>query len=136
MTDRLHLVLAALRTHFTIDDDVDDLTRFLAARGLARHEIDEVLTRFVADAGSRAVRATPRLRVPGPHELGRFAPDAWGHLLALQQAGAVSAAGFEMLVERALLHIDGVVSLADVRALADEAGVDVAALSADHTLLH
>jgi hypothetical protein len=44
-------------------------------------------------------------RVLGPHERGRFAPDAWGHLLALSGSGALNAAELEHIIERALLQI-------------------------------
>jgi Smg protein len=41
-------------------------------------------------------------RVLGPHERGRFAPEAWGHLLALTGSGALNAAELEHIIERAL----------------------------------
>jgi Smg protein len=56
-------------------------------------------------------------RVPGPHERGRFAPDAWGHLLALRGTGVLSTADFEHVVDRALAQFDGRIALDDVRAL-------------------
>jgi len=39
-------------------------------------------------------------RVLGPHERGRFAPEAWGEILALSRSGAVSPAEVEQLIER------------------------------------
>lgn len=61
-------------------------------------------------------------RVLGPHERGRFAPDAWGHLLALCGAGVLNAAELEQVIERALIQLDGRIALDDLRALLDSAG--------------
>jgi Smg protein len=61
-------------------------------------------------------------RVLGPHERGRFAPDAWGHLLALSGSGALNAAELEHIIERALLQIDGRIALDDLRSLMEGAG--------------
>jgi Smg protein len=62
-------------------------------------------------------------RVLGPHERGRFAPDAWGHLLALSGSGALNAAELEHIIERALIQIDGRIALDDLRALLLGAGL-------------
>ena len=61
-------------------------------------------------------------RVLGPHERGRFAPEAWGHLLALTGSGALNAAELEHVIERALLQIDGRIALDDLRSLMEGAG--------------
>ncbi len=62
-------------------------------------------------------------RVLGPHERGRFAPEAWGHLLALNGAGILSAAELEQVIERALLQLEGRIALDDLRALMEGAGL-------------
>lgn len=62
-------------------------------------------------------------RVLGPHERGRFAPDAWGHLLGLVSSGGLSGGELEFIVERALLQIDGPIALEDLRALMEASGV-------------
>jgi uncharacterized protein Smg (DUF494 family) len=54
-------------------------------------------------------------RVLGPHEQGRFAPDAWGYLLSLTGSGALSAADLETVIERALAQVDGRIALDDLR---------------------
>jgi len=61
-------------------------------------------------------------RVLGPHERGRFAPEAWGHLLALSGSGALNAAELEHIIERALVQIDGRIALDDLRSLMEGAG--------------
>jgi len=61
-------------------------------------------------------------RVLGPHERGRFAPEAWGHLMALTGTGALNATELEHIIERALLQIDGRIALDDLRALLEGAG--------------
>jgi Smg protein len=62
-------------------------------------------------------------RVPGPHERGRFAPEAWGHLLALRGSGLLSATDFEHVIDRVLAQVEGRVALDDVRALLDGVGL-------------
>lgn len=63
-------------------------------------------------------------RVLGPHERGRFAPEAWGHLLSLNGSGALNAAELEHLIERAMTQIDGRIALDDLRSLMEVAGYD------------
>ena len=64
------------------------------------------------------------IRVLGPHERGRFAPEAWGHLLSLNGAGVINAAELEQLIERAMTQIDGRIALDDLRSLMEGAGYD------------
>ena len=66
-------------------------------------------------------------RILGPHERGRFAPDAWGQLLALSKSGALTSAELEQIIERALVQIDGRIALEDLRALVEGAGIAVPA---------
>ena len=135
-------MLAALREQFAPDADIVEMERFLVAEGLDRQEIGEVLSLYFADAAEapqvrfdRPPGATS-LRVQGPHERGRFTADAWGYLVTLYESRVVSAFDFEQLVERALFHHEGRIGLADIRALADEVGLDMTPLAADRTLLH
>ncbi|MEW5918606.1 MAG: DUF494 family protein [Gemmatimonadota bacterium] len=74
-------------------------------------------------------------RVMGPHERGRFAPEAWGHLLALANAGALSAADLEAVIDRALLQFDGRVTLDDVRSLLD-GGLELPVATSDNPSVH
>ena len=62
-------------------------------------------------------------RILGPHERGRFAPDAWGQLLALARTGAISPLELEQLIERALAQIEGRITLDDLRVLVEGAGI-------------
>jgi hypothetical protein len=62
-------------------------------------------------------------RVMGPHEQGRFAPEAWGRLLQLKGSGTLSAPELEQVIERALTHIDGRIALDDLRLLLEGVGV-------------
>jgi Smg protein len=75
-------------------------------------------------------------RVLGPHERGRFAPDAWGHLLALNGAGVLNAAELEHVIDRALAQIDGRIALDDLRALMEGAGFPDEGLSGDQGTVH
>lgn len=74
----------------------------------------------------RHPRGNMTIRVLGPHERGRFAPDAWGHLLALSGAGALDPAELEQVIERAMLQFDGRIALDDLRAMMEGAGFDEA----------
>ena len=62
-------------------------------------------------------------RVLGPHERGRFSPEAWGHLLSLVGTGAVNGGELEHIIERALVQIDGPIALEDLRSFMDAAGL-------------
>ena len=62
-------------------------------------------------------------RVLGPHERGRFTPEAWGHLLSLVGTGAVNGGELEHIIERALVQIDGPIAVEDLRAFMDAAGL-------------
>ena len=73
-------------------------------------------------------------RILGPHERGRFAPDAWGQILALSRSGAVSPSELEQLIERALVQIDGRIALDDLRALVEGAGLSAPAVEGRETV--
>ena len=76
------------------------------------------------------------IRVLGPHERGRFAPEAWGHLLALSGAGALDPAELEQVIERAMLQFDGRIALDDLRSMMEGAGYDDPGASADSPTVH
>ena len=75
-------------------------------------------------------------RVLGPHERGRFAPEAWGHLLALSGSGAIDATELEHIIERALVQFDGRIALDDLRALMEGAGFGEVSVSGDSNTVH
>lgn len=85
-------------------------------------------------AASNLYRMT--FRVLGPHERGRFAPEAWGHLLALQGAGMLNAAELEHVIDRALMHIEGRIALDDLRSLMEGPGYDQDGPFTDHATVH
>jgi Smg protein len=76
------------------------------------------------------------IRVLGPHERGRFAPEAWGHLLALSGAGALDPAELEQVIERAMVQFDGRIALDDLRALIEGASFDERGSAADTPTVH
>ncbi len=63
-------------------------------------------------------------RVMGPHERGRFASDAWGHLLSLAGSGAINPVELEHIIERALVQIDGRITLDDLRGMLEGSGLE------------
>lgn len=85
---------------------------------------------------STASTVIPPLRVQGPHERGRFTPEAWGFLFALYHSGAMPAAEVERIVERGLLHIEGRIGMPELRALADDTGSDTLPPDAGFALHH
>src|SRR5436190_11225864 len=81
-------------------------------------------------------RGTMTIRVLGPHERGRFAPEAWGHLLALSGAGALDPAELEQVIERAMLQFDGRIALDDLRSMMEGAGFEETGGSVDSQTVH
>lgn len=75
-------------------------------------------------------------RVLGPHERGRFAPEAWGHLISLSGSGLLNPAELEHLIERALSQIDGRIVLDDLRALMEGVGFMEDGLGGDNVTVH
>jgi hypothetical protein len=75
-------------------------------------------------------------RVMGPHERGRFAPEAWGHLLALTGSGVLSPGDLERVIERALAHFEGRIALEDVRSLIEAGWSGDTGPGADRVTVH
>jgi Smg protein len=75
-------------------------------------------------------------RVMGPHERGRFAPDAWGHLLSLNGSGAINSLELEHIIERALMQFEGRIALDDLRGLLEGTGLEDSSASGDNTTVH
>jgi uncharacterized protein Smg (DUF494 family) len=76
------------------------------------------------------------IRVLGPHERGRFAAEAWGHLLALSGTGALDPAELEQVIERAMMQFDGRIALDDLRSMMEGAGFDDPGSAADTQTVH
>jgi hypothetical protein len=74
-------------------------------------------------------------RMMGPHERGRFAPEAWGLLVSLRGAGILNAAELEHLIDRAMAQIDGRIALDDLRSVMEGAGYDEGQ-APDQTVVH
>jgi Smg protein len=75
-------------------------------------------------------------RVMGPHERGRFAPEAWGHLLSLTGSGAINSSELEHIIERALMQFEGRIALDDLCGLLEGTGLEDSSGSGDHTTVH
>jgi Smg protein len=67
----------------------------------------------------------------GPHERGRFSPEAWGHLLSLTGSGALSPLELEHVIDRALAQVEGRIALEDIRVVLDGSGLDDGAAGGD-----
>ena len=136
MDDRLTSLLAHLRERFP-GAAPHEVEAYLSAQGFDRRQIGEILSLLFPDSPSAAAAlVAAAIRVLGPHEQGRFSSEAWGHLVALRGAGALSAAELEYVIERALLHIDGPIALEDLRAMMEAAGFDEGPVGGDQTTVH
>ena len=140
MDERLADLVAELRKRFATDARVDEVEAFLSSEGYDRGQIGEIVALFFADRDEpeRQLSHTQMtFRVMGPHERGRFAPEAWGHLLSLSGSGILNAAELEHVIERAMQHIDGRIALDDLRALLEGTSADdQAGGSAETTTVH
>ena len=143
MDDRLSGLLLFLRERFTADARPEDVEAYLSSEGYDRGQIGEILALLFADLPvdshrkNRMASASPTtFRVLGPHERGRFAPDAWGHLLSLSGAGVLNAAELEHVIERALVQIDGRIALDDLRSLMELSGFGDAAQGTEQLPVH
>lgn len=142
MDDRWTPVIDELRERFAADTDVVEVEAYLSSQGYDRRQIGEILSLLYSDTaplrgwgGSVMSRNAP-LRVQGPHERGRFTAEAWGYLVMLGGSGAVNLNDFEQLVERALVHIDGRINLADIRGIAEDVGFDDGAMDGERSQVH
>ena len=143
MNERWIPVVAALRERFAADTDLVEVEAYLSSQGYDGRQIGEILSLLTSDHGPSRGRGgawvpgrEPSLRVQGPHERGRFSAEAWGYLVMLQASGAVTLNDFEHLVERALVHVDGRISLSDVQAMAEDLGADAATSGSERPLIH
>ena len=147
MNDRWQAVLNALRARFAPDTDAEEIAAFLSSEGFDRRQIGEIVARFRADSPRRvADRATaavgpltrhlPPIRVLGPHERGRFAPEAWGQLVALHAGGVLTVLELERVIEHALDHVAGRIGLAELRAILDGIGLTSAGAADDPVTIH
>jgi len=153
MTDRWQAVLSALRARFSPDTDAEEIADFLSSEGFDRRQIGEIVARFRADASAGpgeapghgvagpATRAAqmnhlPPIRVPGPHEHGRFAPEAWGQLVALHAGGVLTVLELERVIEHALDHVAGRIGSAELRAILEGIGLASAGASDDPVTIH
>jgi Smg protein len=122
MHDRFGDLLTLLRARFSSNLDVAEVEAYLSSEGYDRGQIGEILSLLLAELPGRTAIALPVIqtemtfRVMGPHERGRFAPEAWGHLLSLSSSGALSSAELEQVIERVLSQIEGQVDIGDVMA--------------------
>ena len=142
MDDRLAYLLSQLRERFPADADVSEVEEFLTSEGYNRREIGEIVSAWVSEISpvseSRPASAatTVPFRVLGPHERGRFTTEAWGHLLSLTNAGMVSAAELEGVIDRAMSQVDGRIALDDLRTLMESGGLDDIGPPPDHVTIH
>ena len=127
MDEHLTLLLADLRERFGAGTDRRELEAYLSSKGYDVRQIGEILAHLQGDISPTTLptrSAGVTFRVQGPHERGRFAPEAWGHLLGLGSSGVLTPPELEHLIERALMQLDGRIALDDLRALLEGAGLD------------
>lgn len=128
MDDRLLHLVRSLRERFRADTDLDEVIATLSAEGYDRRQISEIVTHWKGEhepvpAPVPAGQVLAPLRMLGPHEWGRFSPEAWGRLVALQGSGALSILDLERVMEHALEQGEGRVALPELNAILDVIGL-------------
>ena len=147
MTDRVDAVLVTLRERFGADAATGELEAFLAAQGFDGRQIGEIVARFRAEGAGAAPAAAegdappaaperPPVRVPGPHEWGRFAPEAWGRVLRLAASGLLPPTDLERLIDRAMEQGEGRVDVAALRAALESVGLGDLGGDTEPTTIH
>ncbi|MBK8248438.1 MAG: DUF494 family protein [Gemmatimonadetes bacterium] len=124
MEPRLDRLVAELRRRFGREDHVSEVEAWLSSQGYDGGQIGTIVSAWLTDirvqeGGERPLEEAWPVRVQGPHERGRFTPDAWGYLLGLRAAGTLGAMELEHVIERLLMQVDARVSLEDARAMVD-----------------
>jgi Protein of unknown function (DUF494) len=123
MEPRLDRLIAELRRRFGREDHVSEVEAWLSSQGYDGGQIGTIVSAWLTDIrgreGERPLEESWAVRVQGPHERGRFAPDAWGYLVGLRAAGTLGAVELEHVIDRLLMQVDGRVSLEDARAVVD-----------------
>ncbi len=146
MDDRMAHLISRLRERFSADTDVAEVEAYLSSEGYDRSQIGEIVIAYLTEFPSQAEaasledanvgRSTLPFRVLGPHEIGRFTTDAWGHLLSLSSAGLLTSTELENIIERATSQIEGRISLDDLRSLMESGGYDEFGPAPDHVTIH
>lgn len=142
MDHRLALALSQLRERFPADAEVWEVEAYLSSEGYNRREIGEIVSAWVseippvADARSTASQSSVPFRVLGPHERGRFTPEAWGYLLSLANSGALAGSELEGVIDRALSQVDGRIAVDDIRTLMESGGPDDYGPTPDQVTIH
>ena len=141
MDERLSDLVHMLRERFP-SGDAGEVEAWLSQEGYDRQQIGEILTLLFSEVPVRATGSAPvvhdfmTFRVIGPHERGRFSPEAWGHLLSLSGAGVLTGAELEHVIERAMAQIDGRIAIDDLRALMEGSGYDESGPASDRVTVH
>lgn len=126
MDDRIPHLVARLKKRFKAGD-VAEVEAYLSSKGFDRGQIGTIVSAWLSDIGGIGgkTRLEPHrysVRVQGPHEEGRFTPQAWGHLLTLRASGVLNSATLEVVIERALEQTDGQVTMVELEAVLEAAG--------------
>ncbi|MGQ0648601.1 MAG: DUF494 family protein [Gemmatimonadaceae bacterium] len=128
MEQRITHLLARLRKRFGRAEHVAEVEAYLSSKGFDRGQIGTIVSAWLSDIGGNQhpvpVSSQGPVRVLGPHERSRFSPEAWGYLIGLRASGALGADELEHVIERALVQVDGRVSLDDARSVVESGPSD------------
>lgn len=128
MEPRFTHLLARLRKRFGRAEHVAEVEAYLSSKGFDRGQIGTIVSAWLSDigGGGRSVPVSSQgpIRVLGPHERGRFTPEAWGYLLGLRASGVLGAEELEHVIERAMMQADGRVGVEDARSVVESGTAD------------
>lgn len=140
MEPRISHLLARLRKRFDRAEHLAEVEEYLSAKGFDRGQIGSIVSAWLVDiGGTRGPLPTPAqgsVRIQGPHERGRFSPEAWGYLIGLRSAGVIGPEELEQVIDRVLMQVDGRVSLDDARLAVESGGLDGWGLGGEPAIVH
>lgn len=121
MDARLAEALARIIAKFGFTADVADVEAYLSEEGYDAGQIGTIVSAWMLEIRAKrastitAIRST--MRVLGPHEKGRFEPEAWGFLVSLAASGWISGEELEHVIERSLAQWDNKITIDDIRSV-------------------
>lgn len=139
MEERIGPLLARLRKRFDRAEHVAQVEAYLSSKGFDRGQIGTIVSAWLTEIGGSGAPLRgdqESVRILGPHERGRFSPEAWGYFMGLRMSGLLGAEELEQVIDRALSHIDGYITRDDARGLLESLGPEGWGPMAEPNIVH